>query len=103
MPSKLVWSAQVESYVRSKAPEPRRELWHQLKSLAAWDGKERPPRLRRLEDKLSGYGRLRVAGHRVIFREAFEGGQRVIKCLYAGPRSSVYESFQELLLDELAD
>jgi hypothetical protein len=103
MPSKLVWSTQVEAYVRSKAPAPRRQLWREIKALATWDGKGNPPKLRHLEDKLSGYVRLRVAGHRIIFREAFEGGQRVIKCLYAGPRSSVYESFQEILLDELTE
>ena len=38
-----------------------------------------------------------------IVSEAFENGERVIKCLYAAPRSSVYESFQEILLDELTD
>ena len=101
MQSKIVWSEQVEAYVRAKAPEPRRELWREIKALATWDGRDHPPKLRRLEDKLSGYGRLRVSGHRVIFREAFEGGQRVLKCLYAGPRSSVYESFQQILLDDL--
>jgi len=101
MPSKIEWSAQVEGYVRSKAPNPRRELWQEIKGVAIWDGKQDPPRIRHLEDKLSGYGRLRVNRHRIIFREAFEGGQRVIKCIYAGPRSSVYESFQEVLLDEL--
>jgi mRNA-degrading endonuclease RelE of RelBE toxin-antitoxin system len=102
MQSKVLWSEQVEAYVRSKAPAPRRELWREVKALASWNGRENPPKIRRLEDKLSGYVRLRVAGHRIIFREDFDGGQRVLKCLYAGTRSSVYESFQEVLLDELA-
>lgn len=88
--------------MRSKAPEPRRVLWREIKALAQWDGRQTPPRIRHLEDKLTGYARLRVDRDRVIFREAFENGQRVIKCLYAGPRSSVYESFQTVLLDELS-
>lgn len=101
MNSKVRWSAQVESYVRSKAPEPRRELWQGIKALAAWDGREDLPRLRHLEDELAGYSRLRVRGHRVIFRESFESGQRQILCLYAGPRATIYETFEELLLDDL--
>ena len=102
MQSKVAWSAQVETYVRSKAPEPRTQLWREIKSLTAWDGKATPPRIRHLEDDLTGYTRLRVGSHRVIFREDFEAGQRVLKCLYAGPRSTVYEAFSELMLDELA-
>jgi hypothetical protein len=99
--AKVVWSAQVEGYVRRKAPAPRRELWRAIKGLAAWNGRENPPHLRQLEDDLAGYARWRVKGERIIFREDFEGGQRVIKRLYAGPRQTIYEMFQELLLDEV--
>ena len=84
--------------MRSKAPEPRRELWQQIKSLASWDGKDSTPR--------SGDWRTSspvTPGCVWIVSEAFENGERVIKCLYAAPRSSVYESFQEILLDELTD
>ena len=102
MKSKVVWSAQVQAYVGSKAPETRRALWQEIKNLAKWDGRENPPRIRQLEDELSGYARLRVKRDRVLFRESFERGERVIKCLYAGPRSTVYETFQEIFLDELA-
>jgi mRNA-degrading endonuclease RelE of RelBE toxin-antitoxin system len=102
MKFKVVWSAQVQAYVNSKAPEPRRALWQEIKHLAQWNGRENPPRIRQLEDDLTGYARLRVKGDRVLFRESFERGERVIKCLYAGPRSSVYETFQEIFLDELA-
>jgi len=102
MKSKVLWSAQVEGYVRSKAPEPRGHLWRGLKRLADWDGKEDPPRIKFLEDDLIGYIRLRVGGHRIIFREAFSKGIRTLNCLYAGPRSTVYEAFQELFLDALA-
>ena len=101
MPCNVRWSAQVEAYVRSKAPDPRRELWQGVKALGDWDGREDLPRLRHLEDELIGYSRLRIREHRIIFREAFQGGQRRIVCLYAGPRQSVYEAFEELLLDDL--
>lgn len=102
MKSKVVWSAQVQAYVNSKAPEPRKVLWQEIKKLAKWDGRENPPRIRQLEDELVGYARLRIKQDRVLFRESFERGERVVKCLHAGPRSTVYETFQELFLDELA-
>ena len=102
MKSKVVWSAQVQAYINSKAPEPRKILWREIKNLAGWNGRENPPRIRHLEDELSGYARLRVNRDRVIFREAFERGGRIIKCLHAGPRNAVYETFHEIFLDELA-
>ena len=101
MPSSVRWSAQVEAYVRSKAPDARRELWKGIKALGDWDGREDVARLRHLEGELVGYSRLRIREHRIIFREAFQDGQRRILCLYAGPRQSVYEAFEELLLDDL--
>jgi mRNA-degrading endonuclease RelE of RelBE toxin-antitoxin system len=102
MKSKIVWSAQVQRYVSSKAPEPRRALWREIKSLANWDGRENSPRIRHLEDEWTGYSRLRVDRDRIIFRQAFEDGNRVIKCTAAGPRNTIYETFAELLLDELS-
>ena len=102
MKSKVVWSPQVENYVHSNAPEPRTALWKEIKKLVDWDGRENPPHIRHLEDELSGYSCVRIKRERVIFREAFENGQRVIKCLFAGPRKTIYEAFQELLLDEMA-
>ena len=103
MKSKVIWSEQVAFYVKSKAPGPRRELWRGIKGLADWDGKENPPQIRHLEDELIGYSRLRVGAHRLIFRETVAQGQRTIACLFAGPRSTVYEAFAELFLDELSE
>lgn len=70
--------------------------------MAAWDGREQPPRIRFLEDELIGYARLRVGEHRLIFREAFADGKREIRFLHAGPRSTVYEAFQDLVLNDIA-
>ena len=102
MKSSVVWTDQVEAYVRGKAPEPRRALWAGIKGLGQWDGEANPPHVRFLEDDLAGYIRLRVDRHRVVFREDFHQGRRRIICLFAGPRSTVYEALSELLLDELA-
>ncbi|MBI4325068.1 MAG: hypothetical protein HY674_07360 [Chloroflexi bacterium] len=101
MKSKVIWSEQVESYVKSKAPVPRRELWRAIRGLSDWDGKENAPKIRHLDDELIGYSRLRAGAHRVIFRETVAQGQRTIAFLFAGPRSTVYEAFAELFLDEL--
>ena len=78
MPSKVHWSEQVAQYVKSKAPEPRRELWQAIKGLADWDGREDLPKIRRLEDELVGYLRVRVGSHRVIFRGAIIDGNRTV-------------------------
>jgi hypothetical protein len=53
--------------------------------------------VRRLEGKLEGYSRLRVAGHRMIFNERSEPGERIIDCIFAEKRSLVYDLFVRLL------
>ncbi len=93
MKSRVRVSSQVEAYLAARAPEVRRELRPAIKGLAAWNGRANPPRVRFLEDELEGYLRLRVAQHRIIFREASKDGERQILCLYAAPRSTVYETF----------
>jgi mRNA-degrading endonuclease RelE of RelBE toxin-antitoxin system len=90
-------SSQVEEFVRSLAPEPRKVLRRAIKDLAKSDGDTEL-----LEGKLAGWSRLRVGYYRVLFKETSEGGARVIKCVFAKPRSIVYEMFAQLLADELA-
>lgn len=102
MNSRVAWSAQVENYLKGKAPGPRSDLLRAIKALADWDGRENPPEIRHLEGDLSGYSRLRVSQHRVVFRETAIADERVIVCLFAGPRNSVYELFAELFLDEVS-
>ena len=87
---------QVEQFVKSLAPAPRRALTRGIKGLAQDEGDSRL-----LEGKLEGYHRLRVASMRVIYKETFTGGARRIICLYANQRSVVYEIFSQLLADEL--
>lgn len=76
---------------------PRRNLTLAITSLAQDDGD-----LKVLEGRLTGYRRLRVANHRVIYREQFVYGARVIFCIFAEHRSVVYKMFQQMLLEELS-
>ncbi len=88
--------SQVESFVKSLAPEPRRRLINALKALAHDRGD-----IQRLEGKLEGYSRLRVAGHRVIFCERAERGERIIDCVFAEKRAIVYDLFIRLLSESI--
>jgi len=102
MKVKVRISGQVSDYLAARAPDSRKLLTSALKSLGDWDGREHPPRIKHLEDDLTGYSRLRVGAHRLVFTESAVERVRVIDCIYAGPRSSVYEAFAELILDELS-
>ena len=86
----------VEQFVKSLAPEPRQALRRAIKELAKDQGD-----IKALEGKLAGWHRLRVAGHRVLFKETAEKGVRIINCVFANRRSVVYEMFAKLLADEL--
>ena len=97
MRTRVEVAPQVQAFVRSLAPDPRRNLTRAIKSLAQDAGDRRV-----LEGKLTGYQRLRVAGYRVIYREQPVSGTRVIFCIFAERRSVVYELFQQMLLEELA-
>jgi mRNA-degrading endonuclease RelE of RelBE toxin-antitoxin system len=97
MRTKVEVAPQVKEFVRSLAPTPRRSLTRAIKSLAQDSGDRKI-----LEGRLAGYHRLRVANHRVIYREQFVSGARVIFCLFAEHRSVVYKMFQQLLLEELS-
>jgi len=92
MKTKVKVEVQVENFVKSLAPEPRRRLTRAIKALANDQGD-----IRQLEGKLEGYSRLRVAGHRVIFNERFESVERIIDCIFAEKRALVYDLFVRLL------
>ena len=55
--------------------------------------------IKSLTDELEGFYRLRVGSHRVIFEYEIIDGQRVITCIFAGPRKWIYEVFQSRLLE----
>jgi hypothetical protein len=66
-----------------------------IKGLADDHGEVRPP-----EGSLAGYGRLRLAGYRVIFKERTARGVRVIDGIFAERRALVYEIFVRLLTEQ---
>jgi mRNA interferase RelE/StbE len=95
MTTRVKVEAQVEAFVKSLAPEPRRALRQAIKGLAQDKGD-----LKRLEGRLSGYHRLKVAGYRVIYGERFDAGQRRIDCVFAKERAVVYDLFLQLRAEE---
>jgi mRNA interferase RelE/StbE len=48
-----------------------------------------------LEGELEGFYRLRVQRYRIIFHYVVVKRSRVIRCVYAGHRSLIYEVFAE--------
>lgn len=83
-------SPQAAGFLRTLAPEPRRELRAGLKALAEGSGD-----VLELEHPLDGFCRLRVGRYRIVFHYADHG--RVIRCDFAERRKLVYELFADLV------
>ena len=81
-------------YLRRFAPQPRDALRVATKDLAHEKGD-----ITALTDELEGFNRLRVGSHRVVFEYQIISSQRVITCVFAGPRKWIYEIFQSRLLE----
>ena len=88
--------AQVEAFVKSLAPDPRRRLRMAIKSLPGGRGD-----IKSLEGNLAGYCRLSIMGYRVIYKERAERGVRVIDCVFAERRALVYAIFARLLTEQV--
>lgn len=84
---------QVKGFVETLAPESRRKVRLALRRLEAERGD-----ILSLKEKLSGYHRLRIGSHRVLFR--YLPG-KVIECVYAEERSLVYHLFERDFLKRL--
>jgi mRNA-degrading endonuclease RelE of RelBE toxin-antitoxin system len=95
MKTKIRVESQVEAFVKSLAPDPRRRLRLAIKGLANGRGD-----IKSLEGNLAGYSRLSVTGYRVIFKERVERGTRIIDCIFAERRALVYEIFVSLLSEQ---
>ena len=87
---------EVLDFVRSLPPEPRSAIRRALRQLGEWRGDIRP-----LEGELEGFYRLRVQRYRIIFFQHGTGKRRTIRCVYAGPRSLIYEVFAHYVVDLL--
>lgn len=85
---------EVVDYIRRLAPQSRHALRLAIKDLAHEKGD-----IRALTDDLEGFYRLRVGSHRVVFQYQMVSGQRLITCVFAGPRKWIYEVFQSRLLE----
>lgn len=96
MRSKIRIEAQVEAFVKSLAPEPRRKLRLAIKGLEDGSGD-----IRALEGNLAGYDRLSVAGYRIIYKERASRGVRIIDLVFAERRALVYEIFTRILASQV--
>jgi mRNA-degrading endonuclease RelE of RelBE toxin-antitoxin system len=85
---------EVLDYLRRLAPKPRHAMCLAIKGLTREKGD-----IKLLTDELEGFHRLRIGSHRVIFEYEIIDAQRVITCVYAGPRKWIYEVFQSRLLE----
>ncbi len=95
---KIEVGEQVAGYVRSLPPEPRRSFRLAIRALTDFRGD-----IRALEGPLSGYSRLRVGAHRLIFKVRVVPGEGpCIACLFAAHRGVVYTVFEGMLARELS-
>jgi mRNA-degrading endonuclease RelE of RelBE toxin-antitoxin system len=92
--SKVVVHPQVEKFVRSLPPIPRRRLVLAMKALPSGD-------IKALEGKLAGYWRLRDGGYRLIFADSMKAGVRTFDCIFVERRPIVYDLFEQMLAREL--
>ncbi|MFZ4778795.1 MAG: type II toxin-antitoxin system RelE family toxin [Terrimicrobiaceae bacterium] len=83
---------EVLDYLRKLPPQPRHALRLAIKGL----GNERGD-IKSLVDELTGFHRLRVGSHRVIFEYEMVNDVRTVTCVFAGPRQWIYEVFQSRL------
>ncbi len=85
---------EVMDHLRRLGPQPRHALRLAIKDLAYEKGD-----IKALIDALAGFYRLRVGSHRVVFEYQVIASQRVITCVFTGPRKWIYEVFQSRLLE----
>ncbi len=83
-------SDQVRRFIRSLAPDPRKELRAALRELAHERGN-----IKYLEGPLKDYLRLRVRDYRIIFQ--YSRKRKVIECVFAERRDLIYEIFEKLI------
>jgi mRNA interferase RelE/StbE len=93
MERRLRLSAQVVEFARRLAPEPRKAIKQALAALRNEKGD-----LRALEGTLSGFYRLRVGRHRIIFSYASDGA---IDAILIAERHLVYEIFEAQFIKRL--
>jgi mRNA-degrading endonuclease RelE of RelBE toxin-antitoxin system len=98
MTTRVIVTAHVRDFLRSLAPEPRRRLWRGIKNLA--DGKGD---IKQLDGELADFWRLRVNTTRMIFYQTTGNGKRLLACLFASHRATVYAVMEQLLASGLIE
>ena len=88
-------SPQVAAFLRTLAPEPRKQLRAGLRALAEGRGD-----ILELEHPLDGFCRLRVGRYRIVFHYVDSGSSRLVRCVFAERRKLVYELFSDLIRGE---
>lgn len=88
-------SEQVEAFLKSLPPMPRRKLRDALRGLESGKGD-----IVALERDLSGYCRLKVPPYRVILHYESSSRGPLCFCDYAEMRDVVYEQFLAILAEE---
>lgn len=86
-------STQIIEYARRLAPEPRQAVQYALAEL-----REERGDLRALDANLSGYNRLCVGRHCIIFNYAADGA---IEAIFIEERHLVYEVFEAQFINRL--
>ena len=84
---------QVKCFIDTLAPESRRRIRLGLRGLETERGDCLP-----LREKLSGNHRLRIGGHRIVYR--YLPG-KVIECVFAEERSLIFHLFEQDFLKHL--
>jgi len=85
-------SEQVERFLQSLAPIPKRRLREAMGRLARQQGE-----IKVLENDLSGFSRLKVGRYRVVFCYVEPS---TIDCIFVEERKLVYEVFAALLREQ---
>jgi mRNA-degrading endonuclease RelE of RelBE toxin-antitoxin system len=96
MNAEVQWSDQVKNFGSGLPPDARKKVRAAIRGLASDRGDIKP-----LVDELLGYSRARAGEVRIIYRETFESGVPVRKCLFAERRNIVYELFRKMVLDDI--
>ncbi|HEY2329492.1 MAG TPA: hypothetical protein VGI63_06730 [Verrucomicrobiae bacterium] len=98
MNAKVVVGQRVREFISSLAPEPRQKLWRGIKGLQADRGD-----IKKLEGRLYPFWRLRVDSVRVIFVQKSVRGERMMLCVFADYRATVYKVMEQLIASGLID
>ena len=97
MSADVHWSKQVSDFASAMAPDPKKKVRAAIRGLANDKGD-----IKDLVGELLGYKRLRVGTFRVIYRDGFENGRPVRKCIFAERRNVVYEIFARMIMDDVS-